>query len=46
MTAPPPHYTAFRLVLAAVVLAVLALAVRVVLEPSVRTALLDLLGLT
>jgi uncharacterized membrane protein len=42
---PPPHYTAFRLVLVAVVLAVLALAVWVVLDPPVRAALLEFLGL-
>ena len=41
----PPHYTAFRLVLAAVVLAVVAGAVWLVLEPPVFGALRDLLGL-
>ena len=42
---PPPHYTAFRLVLAAVVVALVAVAVRVVLDPSVSAALLEFLGL-
>ena len=43
---PPPHYTAFRLVLAAVVVALLVVAVRVVLDPPVNAALLEFLGLT
>ena len=42
---PPPHYTAFRLVLAAVVVALVAVAVRVVLDPAVGAALLEFLGL-
>jgi hypothetical protein len=42
---PPPHYTAFRIVLVAVVLLVLAAAVWVVLDPPVLVSLLDFLGL-
>jgi hypothetical protein len=42
----PPHYTAFRLLLAAVVVALVVAAVRVVLDPPVRAALLGFLGLT
>ena len=44
-TAPPPHYTAFRILLAAVALAVLAGAAWTVLDPSVLAALLAFLGL-
>ena len=42
---PPPHYTAFRLVLAAVVLAVVVGAAVLVLDPPVLAALRDVLGL-
>lgn len=44
-TSPPPHYTAFRIVLVAVVGLVLAGAAWVVADPPVLAALLDFLGL-
>ena len=45
-TSPPPHYTAFRIVLIAVVVGlVLAAAAWVVADPPVLAALLDFLGL-
>jgi hypothetical protein len=42
---PPPHYTAFRLVLAAVAVATLGVAVWWVLTPAVLALILDFLGL-
>jgi hypothetical protein len=44
-TAPPPHYTAFRIVLVAVMLLVLGAAVWAVLDPPVLASVLDFLGL-
>jgi hypothetical protein len=44
-TAPPPHYTAFRLALVAVVVGLLVLAVWWVAYPPVLASLVDFLGL-
>ena len=44
-TSPPPHYTAFRIVLVAVVGLLLAAVVWVIADPPVLAALLDYLGL-